>query len=306
MAARASVSQPGLNRYWFDPALPMVESRRACDSFAAYHPHTHPTLSVGAVDAGASLFSHDQRDHPLRPGAVVWVPANRVHACNPVPDGNWSYQMIHIDAAWADAVLDEAGRARVRRVHVTHGAEAYLAVCALNAMLFSAADAVEKEAALVAFVGDMACLLDDVAGIDEDIDATLAEVGKLDRVAALLGARHDDRLPLANLAAVADVSRYQLIRQFRARFGMTPHAYQLDVRINRARELLRRGGAPADVAQQLGFVDQSHFHRAFRQRVAMTPRAYQRAGGTPAHARRSAQFSTIRAAPPGPDCQPLR
>jgi AraC-like DNA-binding protein len=41
--------------------------------------------------------------------------------------------------------------------------------------------------------------------------------------------------------------------------------------------LLRRGDAPADVAQALGFADQSHFHRTFRQRVAMTPRAFQRA-----------------------------
>jgi len=57
---------------------------------------------------------------------------------------------------------------------------------------------------------------------------------------------------------------------------MTPHAYQLDLRINRARQLLRRGDAPADVAQQLGFADQSHFHRAFRQRVALTPGAFQR------------------------------
>lgn len=282
MAARAAVPQPGLddanvagqgaNRYWFDPALPMAESRRACHSHAAYVPHTHPTLSVGAVDAGASVFRHDAGESRLRPGAVVWVPAGCVHACNPVPDARWSYQMIHLDAAWADAVLDEAGRARVRRIHVTDRAPAYDAVCALNTMLFSAADPVEKEAALVAFVGDLQGLLGD------GTEARHAPSGSLDAVTALLRTRHDDRLPLAELAAVAGMSRYQLIRQFRAQFGMTPHAYQLDIRIHRARELLRRGDAPAAVAQQLGFVDQSHFHRAFRQRVALTPGAFQRAG----------------------------
>lgn len=272
MAARTPVPRQDLSRYWFDPALPFAESRRACDSHAAYLPHTHPTLSVGAVDAGASVFSHDSRETRLAPGAVVWVPAGCVHACNPVADGRWSYQMIHVDAAWADAVLDEAGRARVRRIHVTHQAAAYRAVCALNEMLFSTADNVEKEAALVAFIGDMQSLL------GEGIRAAQATAtASLGHVTALLQARHEDRLPLAELAAVANLSRYQLIRQFRAEFGMTPHAYQLDVRINHARQLLRRGAAPADVAQQLGFADQSHFHRAFRQRVALTPRAYQRA-----------------------------
>ncbi|WP_404991897.1 AraC family ligand binding domain-containing protein [Cupriavidus pauculus] len=132
MAARASVPQPRLSRCWFDPALPMVESRRACDSRAAYQRHTHPTLSVGAVDAGSSVFSHDLQTSALRPGAVVWVPANCVHACNPAPDSRWSYQMIHVDAQWADAVLDEAGRARVRRIHVKHDPAAYRMVCALT------------------------------------------------------------------------------------------------------------------------------------------------------------------------------
>lgn len=270
MAARASVSQPGLNRYGFDPALPVVESRRACDSRAAYLPHTHPTVSVGAVDAGASLFSHDARTTRLAPGAVVWVPADCVHACNPAPDQRWSYQMIHVDAAWADAVLDEAGRARVRRIHVMHDAAVYQTVCTLNAMLFSDAESVAKEAALVAFVGDMQAMLGPGLAPAPVADADMQAV------VALLHARRDERLPLAELAREAGVSRYQLIRQFRARYGMTPHAYQLDLRINRARQLLRRGDAPADVAQQLGFADQSHFHRAFRQRVALTPGAFQR------------------------------
>lgn len=282
MAARATVSQPGLSRFWFDPALPVVESRRACDSQAAYLPHTHPTLSVGAVDGGASVFSHDLRnarhDTRLAPGAAVWVPAGCVHACNPVPDGRWSYQMIHVDAAWADAVLDEAGRGRVRRVHVTADATPYALVCALNATLFSDADVVEKEAALVAFVGDMQGWLgQDRLRHGPPDDGPPADA-RLDRVTALLHDRHGDVLPLAELAGVAGMSRYQLIRHFRARFGMTPHAFQIDIRIQHARRLLRRGDAPADVAQQLGFADQSHFHRAFRQRVALTPRAYQRAG----------------------------
>lgn len=274
MAARTSVSQQGLSRFWFDPALPVAESRRACDSQAAYLPHTHPTLSVGAVDGGASVFSHDGNDVPLAPGAVVWVPAGCVHACNPAPDGRWGYQMIHIDAAWADAVLDEAGRSRVRRVHVTDDAAPYALVCALNAMLFSDAGVPEKEAALVAFVGDMQGWLGQDAP-DDGLPA--AGHARLDRVTALLEDRHGDALPLAELAELAGMSRYQLIRHFRARFGMTPHAFQIDLRIQHARRLLRRGDAPADVAQQLGFADQSHFHRAFRQRVALTPRAYQRA-----------------------------
>lgn len=60
------------------------------------------------------------------------------------------------------------------------------------------------------------------------------------------------------------------------RYGQTPHAYQIDQRINRAKQLLKRGEPIADVALQLGFADQSHFQRQFKQRLATTPRHYQR------------------------------
>ena len=42
---------------WRDPALPFVESRRACHSRACYKAHSHPTFSIGAVDAGLSWFT---------------------------------------------------------------------------------------------------------------------------------------------------------------------------------------------------------------------------------------------------------
>jgi len=66
-----------------------------------------------------------------------------------------------------------------------------------------------------------------------------------------------------------------LTRALRAATGLTPHAYQIDLRINAARQRLRAGESLADVAHAVGFYDQSHFHHSFRERVAATPRHYQ-------------------------------
>ena len=85
-----------------------------------------------------------------------------------------------------------------------------------------------------------------------------------------------ERITLDTLAAIAGTSRYQLIRQFNRRFGMTPHALQLDMKIRQARVLLRQGASAADAAYDTGFADQSHFHRVFKSRVAVTPLQYAR------------------------------
>ena len=58
---------------------------------------------------------------------------------------------------------------------------------------------------------------------------------------------------------------------------MPPHAYHLQLRIDRAKRLLAAGSAPARVANDSGFVDQSHLTRHFRKWVGVTPGAYARA-----------------------------
>ena len=57
--------------------------------------------------------------------------------------------------------------------------------------------------------------------------------------------RWDQRVALADLAAVAGLSRFELVRCFRTGTGLTPHAYQVNLRIGRASELLAAGMAPA-------------------------------------------------------------
>ncbi|KDP83416.1 MULTISPECIES: AraC family transcriptional regulator [Cupriavidus] len=269
--------------YWFDPAMPYVESRRASDSAAAYLPHTHPTLSIGAVDGGQSIFTTETESVRLAAGDVVVIPAGQVHACNPAPDGRWSYQMLHLDQAWAGAVLEARGAgqalpAALARVRVTSAADTYAGLCRLNHVLFSAASIAQKESMLAGFVAALFGCADRRQAVRAPRPSGTPEA-RLARLVAILQARHAETLPLAELARGAGMSRYQLIRAFRAEVGMTPHAYQLDQRINHARQLLRAGGAPAEIAQVLGFSDQSHFQRAFKQRVALTPRGYQRRAG---------------------------
>ena len=79
---------------------------------------------------------------------------------------------------------------------------------------------------------------------------------------------------LVELARMAHMSRYQLIRAFRTATGMTPHAYQLNIRINQARDWLRQGAELADIAYRLGFADQSHFQRIFKAHAGVTPGLY--------------------------------
>lgn len=84
------------------------------------------------------------------------------------------------------------------------------------------------------------------------------------------------RVDLYALAKETGRSRYQVLRAFKRRYGLPPHAYQLCVRIARAQAALLHGESPAQVAVQYGFVDQSHFSKHFRRLVGVTPASYAR------------------------------
>ncbi|UBM23265.1 AraC family transcriptional regulator [Pseudomonas sp. p1(2021b)] len=260
---------------WRDPALPFVESRRACHSRACYKAHSHPTFSIGAVDSGLSDFTGAGEGHErLTPGTLVLVPAQRVHACNPLPGQAWSYQMLHLDAQWLQQLRLEAGVAASEPgapARISRSASVYRRFCQLNELLFSGAGPTEKEAALVAFIGDL-----DLAAHDT-LDAApvpTLEVPALRELLERIEAQGSAEMSLGQLAAQAGLGRYQLIRTLRAATGLTPHAYLLNARVNRARRLLSQGMALAEVAYELGFADQAHFQRVFKAHAGVTPGRY--------------------------------
>ncbi|MEJ5124556.1 AraC family transcriptional regulator [Comamonas sp. MYb21] len=263
--------------FWRDPALPFVESRRASQSRACYKPHHHPSFSIGAVDGGHSVFTGAEAG-PVRlsPGALVFVPAERVHACNPAPDAAWSYQMLHLDAAWLQALREEyADPASMANepVRIVNDPARYQRFCQLNAQLFSQADVADKEASLVEFIGD----LDSQQGLHIHALAVPTQLARQIRPALdCLRASPCASIPLDQLADLAGMGRYQTIRAFRKVTGLAPHAWQLNHRINLAKQQLRGPDGIAAVALQLGFADQAHFQRVFKAHTGVTPGCFRK------------------------------
>ncbi|MBB3236795.1 AraC family transcriptional regulator [Phyllobacterium endophyticum] len=87
----------------------------------------------------------------------------------------------------------------------------------------------------------------------------------------------DHDLRLSTLAAIAGMSTHHFAHSFQQTIGMSPHSYVLVRRIERARALLHRGGAPlVDVALACGFSSQSHLTTVFRRCLGLTPGEYRR------------------------------
>jgi AraC-like DNA-binding protein len=261
--------------FWRDPALPFIEARCVADGRGLnYGRHWHKTHSIGVITGGRSTYVNGAHAEVVERGAVVVVNPGDVHGCNPVGDAPWSYVMFYIDPAWLGRVqarlrgdADRAFRpydlAALRAPHVVDAGVRLLAL-----LTDARRGAAAREAAVVDFVA----LLDGELAPGRHPEA--AATPKVERVARYIDTHFAHALPLQDLCAAAHLSGSYLIRAFKKRYGVAPHEYQTNRRIQYAKARLRAGAPIAQVALDVGFSDQAHFQRVFKRMTAATPGQY--------------------------------
>ncbi|MFZ5933914.1 AraC family transcriptional regulator [Pseudomonas sp. HS6-2] len=252
-----------VSRFWRDPALPFVEARRVGDGRkVCYAAHSHESFSIGVITGGCSTYLSGASQVEVMAGTTVLMNPGVVHTCNPIAGQPWSYLMLFVDMPWLQALGFQLPAQTVSTSPCL-----YSRLLQLFADLFDN-ELNDREDRLAGFFCDLPRYLQPLA------DEARVDHPQLDAAAAFIRAHRTDPLSLEDVCAACSLSRSYLIRAFRQRFGLTPHGYLLDQRVQHARALLRNGRAIAEVAQEAGFADQAHLQRAFKQHLAATPGHY--------------------------------
>ncbi|WP_247841657.1 AraC family transcriptional regulator [Pseudomonas sp. MWU12-3103b] len=262
-------------RFWRDDALPFIEARAIADGReVCYSRHSHAHFSIGAITAGRSIYVHEQSTFEVAAGTVVLMNPGDVHACNPIDDQPWSYLMLYVETPWLTDLqhqLEFSAEQEFRRFSTTHldDPRLFRDLQGLYATLVDEQqDVLRKHSAAVEFFSDLQLRLNPA-------EPPLREPNfKLERAADFIREHCTDLLSLEDICTAAQLSPSYLIRTFKQHYGMTPHAFVVNQRIQFARERLRSGQLIADVALEAGFADQAHFQRAFKQHLAATPGQY--------------------------------
>lgn len=120
----------------------------------------------------------------------------------------------------------------------------------------------------------MNCIGALIAGHCERNPRPAAHPGKraLFRARDFLQEHCTEKISLDQLADIAGLSRFHFLRSFTREFGLPPHAYQVQLRIEHIRLLIKRGVPPHAI--EAGFTDQSHLIWQFRRAMGVTPGRY--------------------------------
>ncbi|EIK94086.1 AraC family transcriptional regulator [Pseudomonas sp. M47T1] len=263
-----------ISQFWRDPALPFIEARNVLDGRSISHGlHSHSTFSIGAITGGHSTYINGVHQRPVRQGDLVLMNPGEVHACNPVQDQPWAYRMLYIDAQWLAALQVRTGTGdghRLWPLAQQYNADSLL-FQGLNELYETLVDhdlsVAQKTQSTNAFC---AAMLTTVG----TRPAPPALTEPVVRAADFIRAECARTLKLDEICAAAGLSSSYLIRAFKQRYGMTPHAFLIDCRLQAAREKLRQGHDIAEAALAAGFADQAHLQRVFKRQLAATPGHY--------------------------------
>jgi AraC-like DNA-binding protein len=87
----------------------------------------------------------------------------------------------------------------------------------------------------------------------------------------------DPTLTNERLASECNISEVYFRRLFKEHFGISPKQYVIDVRLQRAKQLLAEGKLSLSlIAEASGFTNQYHLSRLFKERVGLTPSEYRK------------------------------
>ncbi|MHA7847759.1 AraC family transcriptional regulator [Serratia sp. D1N4] len=263
-------------QFWRDARLPFVEARAIADGRkVCYAMHSHEFFSIGAITAGTSSYLNGEQRLEVKTGDVVIINPQQAHGCNPIGDRRWAYIMFYIDTDWLASLQQENAR------DTQQGFTPLTAIASQDPILFNGLNHLyallidplrshlEKQIALVDYFSELPLRLGSAPASALEINP------KLETAAAFIRSHCTQSLTLEAICQASTLSPSYLIRAFKKRYGMTPHAYLVNQRIQYGHRLLKRGFPIAAAASESGFADQAHFQRTFKQLLAATPGQYQ-------------------------------
>lgn len=100
---------------------------------------------------------------------------------------------------------------------------------------------------------------------------------KLNQITTWMNEHAAEDFDLAAVAARAGISKFHFHRLFTRAIGVSPSQYHTNLRLDRAKKLLRETGKSImDVALEVGYANPSHFSKLFRRENGLAPGEYRR------------------------------
>ncbi|WP_428242091.1 helix-turn-helix domain-containing protein [Gynuella sp.] len=240
-----------------------------------FNRHVHEGYCIGVIEQGAQRFWRSGSNHIAARNSIILVNADQVHDGHRASENGWAYQACYPTVDVFSALSQEfAGPENAPWFehaveHDNHMAEL------LRKMFNTLRESTNTLQRETAFYITMTQLLRNFGKRRPELTHLQHQPVAVRFVADYLQQHFADNISLEHLAALVHLNPFYLVRLFTRTTGLPPHRYQIQVRIQRAKAMLRQKKPLKTIALDCGFSDQSHLNRHFKFVTGITPGQYQ-------------------------------
>ena len=238
------------------------------DGVSTDFPRTvHQAWEIGMCSGGTARLIHEEGESLLVPGTLFVIPPGSAHSV--VDPEEHAFCTLRISTDLINRLLGKPLDPFASPI-VEHPSDARVTWCWLCSQLLADQPPAIYRSALV---GAMQAILERMRKT-EPVRLALPE--RVEAMRAQLQENLANQVSLKELGKQVELSQFHAARLFKAGVGVSPHKYQILLRIAEAKRLLVSGKSVTKVATLVGFADQSHLHRYFKRFVHVTPGDYRR------------------------------
>lgn len=261
-------------RVWRPAGFEALEFHHGTTVVHPYPRHWHEEYLICAITGGAGYLEYPGTSHFTPRGTLFVVEPGEVHANTACAEG-CSFRSVYVPPSLVGAAARQAfavgALPSFSTFPITDCAtiRSFLQLYrAMDRARDCAGSRLQRDSLLLCFLAELIRQHARPPGVEL---AAGRECVAVRTAKEFLDEHYDDAVSLDDLARLTRLSPFHLHRTFSRETGIPPHAYQVQVRIARAKVLLQKNGSLSDVALKTGFADQSHFTRHFKRLVGVTP-----------------------------------
>lgn len=231
----------------------------------AFAPHRHDTYALGVTTWGVQVFDYRGATRRSLTGQVFVLHPDERHDGREGDERGFGYRIAYLDPS----LVRDATEGRTLpflRDPVSEDEGLRAAVSAIVSNLDESLAELASTGHLVALADALVRLAQGASSLQQAFDERGVRL-----VRDILLTTLDAKMSIGTLETISGLTRWQLARQFRRAYGVSPYRFHLLRRLDRARELLRSGCPLVNVAQSVGFSDRAHLTRQFRQAYGFPP-----------------------------------
>jgi len=243
--------------------------------------HCHETYTISVIETGIQRFYRSGEEHLAPKHAIILVNADDVHTGQSATADGWSYRALYPLESHFQQIANDCG---MKGNFAPYFKQAVIFDKQLSYQLRLLLNCLTQESNLLrreSFIIDFLLKLMLKHGCQRpQIDNVKSHHYGLEQAREYLQTHLYEEVKLTDLAKVSGLSPHHFVRSFKKQFGLAPHAYQIQHRLIKGKALLKQGLSVAQSSIELGFHDQSHFHRHFKKVLGVTPGNYAKEIGT--------------------------